>query len=278
MKQKETILDFFNSFLLKHPFSYIRRLDLEEMVCFILSIENAELYSNPTEMTTSQQTLLNSMVTRRDNGEPLAYILGKKGFWDFDLNVNNNVLVPRPETETLVESVLCSLKKQYIRVLELGTGSGAIALSLSKERSNWEVFASDISEDALKVAKKNQEKFNHPVNFVQANWLEPFDNNCFDLVVSNPPYIDENDKLLKSDGLIFEPKIALVSKKKGFKDLKDIIATSHRTLKRGGSLFLEHAPLQSSSIRTEFQNEGFKDIKVFKDLNRDYRVSSAVKV
>jgi len=211
------------------------------------------------------------MIRRRIDGEPLAYILGKKGFWNLDLEVNNQVLVPRPETEALLEDILLSFNQTYLSVLDLGTGSGAIGLSLKKEKKEWDVYCSDISINALEVANKNSLKNNLEVNFVCCDWLNAFKPNSFDLLISNPPYIKLDDIRLKSDGLSHEPLEALVSGTTGKEQLFVIATSSKRFLKKGGYLYLEHSPCQAKELKLFLKELNFKNISEIFDLNGDKR-------
>ena len=215
------------------------------------------------------------MIRRRIDGEPLAYILGKKGFWSLDLEVNNEVLVPRPETEVLLEDILLNFNQTNLSLLDLGTGSGAIGLSLKKEKKEWDVYCSDISINALEVANKNSLKNSLEVNFVCCDWLNAFKPNSFDLLISNPPYIKSDDIRLKSDGLSHEPLEALVSGATGKEHLLVIGTSSKRFLKKGGYLYLEHSPCQANELKLFLKELNFKNILEIFDLNGDKRVIKA---
>ena len=182
-------------------------------------------------------------------------------------------MVPRPETELLVEKILSLYDSKPLRLLDLGTGSGAIGLSLLSERPSWEVYCSDLSLKALKVAQKN--KINNLVNahLVNANWLSAFEGNSFDVIVSNPPYVDRNDKRLLGDGVSFEPTEALISEERGLKDIRHIIKTSKSYLRDSGCLLVEHAPEQSKNVVNLFKDYSYSSIRLFQDLNGDDRVS-----
>ena len=247
------------------------------MICSLLSINMAKLYSEPIFLSHKDRDKLISMIDRRNKGEPLAYILGSIGFWEIDIEVNTNVLVPRPETESLVELILEECRQEKLSILDLGTGSGAIALALCYEREKWDIFASDISEGALSLANKNRIKLDLPVCLVRADWLEAFAHNCFDLVISNPPYMDKNNKLLKSDGLRYEPTSSLVSGKGGLFDLEKVVSTGFPKLKKNGYLFVEHAPEQTKLVKEYFYKADFSEIKVYKDLNGDSRFTRGQK-
>ena len=257
---------------------FTNKLDIETMVCSALSLSKAKLYADLSSISESQKESICSMIDRRELGEPLAYILGEKGFWDINLKVDKHVLVPRPETETIISAVLDLYNHEYKKVLDLGTGSGALALSLANARKQWEIYATDISFQALKVAKHNQDNLKKKVFLIQSSWFEAFKKESFDLIVSNPPYIGSADKRLKDDGLRFEPKVALVSGETGLQDLIEICINSFSFLKPGGRIFLEHSPSQENFIKEQCLMSGYTKVKPLKDLNGDVRVTMAFKV
>ena len=254
---------------------HLETLDLELMACSLLDVERSKLLAFPITLNQEIKDEFRSMIRRRIDGEPLAYILGKKGFWSLDLEVNNQVLVPRPETEVLLEDILLNFNQTNLSLLDLGTGSGAIGLSLKKEKKEWDVYCSDISINALEVANKNSLKNNLEVNFVCCDWLNAFKPNSFDLLISNPPYIKSDDIRLKSDGLSYEPLKALVSGATGKEHLFVIATSSKRFLKKGGYLYLEHSPCQANELKLFLKELNFKNILEIFDLNGDKRVIKA---
>ena len=254
---------------------HLETLDLELMACSLLDVERSKLLAFPITLNQEIKDEFRSMIRRRINGEPLAYILGKKSFWSLDLEVNNQVLVPRPETEVLLEDILLNFNQTNLSLLDLGTGSGAIGLSLKKEKKEWDVYCSDISINALEVANKNSLKNNLEVNFVCCDWLNAFKPNSFDLLISNPPYIKSDDIRLKSDGLSYEPLKALVSGTSGKEHLFAIATSSKRFLKKGGFLYLEHSPCQAQELKLFLRGLNFKNILEIFDLNGDKRVIKA---
>ena len=250
------------------------QLDIELLVLHLLNIDKNVLYRDNPSLTKETCNELKDLIKRRENGEPLAYLTNQIGFWNLSLYVDNKVLVPRPETETIIQNILETFSSKQIKVLDLGTGSGAIGLSLAKERKNWEVICSDMSLEAIKVTEKNMLMNSLNVSLVNSNWLAAFKNECFDLIVSNPPYINPSDPRVLSDGLKFEPIEALVSDCEGFKDIEQIVKESCKSLNNSGYLFLEHGYDQADQVVSIFENYDFSQIRTFKDLNGDDRVCS----
>ena len=250
------------------------QLDIELLVLHLLNIDKNVLYRDNPSLTKETCNELKDLIKRREKGEPLAYLTNQIGFWNLSLYVDNKVLVPRPETETIVQNILETFSSKQIKVLDLGTGSGAIGLSLAKERKNWEVICSDMSLEAIKVTEKNMLMNSLNVSLVNSNWLAAFKNECFDLIVSNPPYINPSDPRVLSDGLKFEPIEALVSDCEGFKDIEQIVKESCKSLNNSGYLFLEHGYDQADQVVSIFENYDFSQIRTFKDLNGDDRVCS----
>ena len=250
------------------------QLDIELLVLHLLNIDKNVLYRDNPSLTKETCNELKDLIKRREKGEPLAYLTNQIGFWNLSLYVDNKVLVPRPETETIIQNILETFSSKQIKVLDLGTGSGAIGLSLAKERKNWEVICSDMSLEAIKVTEKNMLMNSLNVSLVNSNWLAAFKNECFDLIVSNPPYINPSDPRVLSDGLKFEPIEALVSDSEGFKDIEQIVKESCKSLNNSGYLFLEHGYDQADQVVSIFENYDFSQIRTFKDLNGDDRVCS----
>ena len=210
------------------------------------------------------------LVRRRGHGEPVAYIIGVRDFWTLTLKVDENVLIPRPDTEALVDSALESLARdQSLDVLDLGTGSGAIALSIAKERSMAKVIATDLHDGALNVAKANAvDNDINNVEFRQGGWFEPIDGKeQFDLIASNPPYVEPGDAHLSQGDLRFEPITALVAGNQGLADLHNIIENAPRFLKDGATLIVEHGYNQAEQVAEAFSKNGFQHIELVKDIN-----------
>ena len=207
-----------------------------------------------------------TLCQRRLTGEPLAYIVGIKPFFGLDLQVDNRVLVPRPDTETLVEWALeCALTfNKTSSLLDMGTGSGAIALAVKHSKPDWQVTALDASADALVVAQNNAKHLNLKVNFLQSSWFDALSNEKFNIIASNPPYIVEGDWHMAA--LAHEPKQALTSGADGLEDIRQIIAQSPQFLSKNGWLLLEHGYDQSVAVRDLLVQRGFKQVQSKLDL------------
>ena len=254
------------------PFSDSPHLDAELLLCHCLHQSREYLFSHSDkDLSESQCKNFETLIERRKKGEPVAYMTGQKYFWDLKLTVTPDVLIPRPETEPLVEWILNNVSSQAsIKVADLGTGSGAIALSLAIERPTWKIFATDFCEKAIQVAKENAKK-NHisTVVFYQGVWCEALPEKNFDILVSNPPYLAPDDTYLPS--LIFEPQKALISANNGLADIKKIIQTALPYLKSQGYLILEHAFNQGPAVQALMQMEKYVNIASYSDLNQHVR-------
>lgn len=255
----------------------ISPFELELLWCGVLGISRASLRAHPEfTLNKAAELQVNQWVARRKQGEPMAYILGQKEFWSLPLKVNQDVLIPRPETELLVQTVLEKLPKEsHQRVLDLGTGSGAIALALAHERPNWQIVAVDQSEKALALAKENAKLLSiSNVDFDQSDWFAGVSHHAglFDAIVSNPPYIPKNDPHLNVGDCRFEPMEALKAGPEGLDDLKHIISKAHNYLAPKGWLLVEHGYDQGARVMDLFQKHGFKNILGVQDLAGHNRV------
>ena len=224
------------------------------------------------QLNVEQLTQFQHELSQLQQGTPLAYILGGRDFWRLSLLVNPSVLIPRPDTECVVEKVLALGQSQrQWRVADLGTGSGAIALSLALEHPEWQIIATDISAESLAVAQANALKNNiHHVEFKQGSWLAPL-TGLFDCIVSNPPYIANDDPHLSD--LQYEPIGALVAADNGLSDLKDIVRLSSDFLHKNGWLVLEHGFQQGAAVQALLQQAGFVNIESGQDLGGNIRYS-----
>jgi release factor glutamine methyltransferase len=258
-------------------------LEAEILLCHILQVDRSFLKTHPdTKLSSEQRSKFFELIYRRKKHEPIAYLLGKKDFWDLDLLVNKDVLIPRSETEMLVEKALEILPKySSARILELGTGSGAISLSIAKHRKNVSIVATDISLVSLKVAKMNAKILNiKNIKFLCCDWFKAIScqlSKKFDLIISNPPYIGINEMILCDQEIFYEPKVALFSEEEGFSSLKTIISSSTKYLNTPGYLLLEHGFNQKNKLMNLFQSIRCFDIQTFKDLSGLDRIIVASK-
>lgn len=254
------------------------RLEASLLLCHVLDWYSSKLFSHSDELLSETQTeQLDALIARRLAGEPSAYLLGERAFWTLDLKVTPDTLIPRPDTETLVEQTLDLIKDiQAPRVLDMGTGSGAIALSIAKERPDAHVEASDFSAAALEVAKENALRNSVSLQAWHCgSWFDALPQNCapFDLVVSNPPYIVDDDPHLAA--LKHEPITALISGADGLNDIRQIIAESAKYLRQNGHLALEHGYDQAEAVARLFREHGFNGIQQKRDLGQVIRASAA---
>ena len=252
------------------------RLDAELLLARALDVPRSYLFAHPDdEMDQDAADRYSDVVERRRRGMPMAYITGEKEFWSMSLIVTPDTLVPRPETETLIDQALLRLpRRAQLRVLDLGTGSGAIALALARERPACHVVATDVSTGAIAVARENARRLLIPnVEFLEGDWLAPVAEQQFDLVVSNPPYVASNDAHL--DALTFEPRGALESGEDGLDAIRQISAGAAAVLAADGWLLLEHGSDQADAVADILASDGWQEIKGVSDLAGLPRVTAA---
>lgn len=227
-----------------------------------------------TELTLQQQQQLEALLLRREQGEPIAYLIGEREFWSLPLFVSPATLIPRPDTECLVEQALARLPAAPSRILDLGTGTGAIALALASERPDSSIVGIDFNADAVLLALKNQQRLAFDnVQFLQSNWFSSLSSQHFDMIVSNPPYIDESDLHLQQGDVRFEPLTALVAEEHGLSDLAQIIAEASAHLKKQGWLLVEHGWQQATAVRELFELNGYNNIETCQDYGGRDRIS-----
>lgn len=258
------------------PISDSARLDTEVLLAKAINKPRAFLYTwAEQELGTAELERFNDWFQRRLNGEPIAYILGEKEFWSLNFKVNAHVLIPRPETELLVETVLEILADEPKSILDLGTGSGAIALALAHERPNWEILGVDESQAAVALAIENCRALgltNVAIN--RSYWYKNVQGR-FDAIVCNPPYISDDDSHLGEGDVRFEPRSALVAAQNGLADLKVVITGAPNFMMDRGLLFVEHGWQQGPAVRELFSSNGFENINTKKDLAGHDRMTYA---
>ena len=248
----------------------------ERLMEDICGVSRTRQFSHPEdELTDEQVNRFLVAVERRADGEPLAYITGRRGFWDMSLNVARGVLIPRPDTECLVEQALeripAGVKWQ---VLDLGTGSGAVAIAIARERMLCQVTATDISANALDIARENAaSNGTGKIEFICGYWYLPLSGREYDVIVCNPPYICSDDPHLKLGDLPSEPSFALVAGSDGLDAIRQIIEDAPGYLKAGGWLLLEHGYNQAGAVQALLKEAGFTDVFTRKDHGGQDRVS-----
>ncbi|MBK2025465.1 peptide chain release factor N(5)-glutamine methyltransferase [Francisella philomiragia] len=253
--------------------------DLQMIICDVLGVDKTYLYLNSDKhLDNAILTKINGKILRLLAGEPLAYILGYKYFWNQKLYVTKDTLIPRADTEVIVAAVLDDIqdKNPQLKILDLGTGSGAIALALADELPKSQVVAVDLYSKTLDVAKKNAHANNITnVKFMQSSWYENLDETKFDIIVSNPPYIDIDDANVDDSVREHEPSKALFAADNGLADIRIIISQASGFLKQGGYLYIEHGFTQADDIASIFSQYSFCDIQTIKDLNHKDRCTKA---
>ena len=225
------------------------RLDAEILLCSVLNYDRSKLYAYPEENLSEKEIKeFNHLIDERAKGFPVAHITGHKEFWSLSFKVSKHTLIPRPETELLVETALNLINKNKLQnIIDLGTGSGAIAIAIASEQPNLDIVATDINEKALEIAKQNS-KFHQTINinFKQSNWFKDIGDDLYDLIISNPPYIRDNDPHLEQGDVRFESRTALVSGKVGLEDINTIVNASSQYINNSGWLLIEHGYDQGS--------------------------------
>ena len=271
-------------------------LDAQVLLSHILTCNSAHLIAWPEkELNEQQLEKFKHAIKQRQQGIPIAHLTGQREFWSLNFKVNDSTLIPRPETETLVEFILDTFgEKENLAILDMGTGTGAIAISLAKEKPNWKITASDISSAALTLAKENSEVLNTKnITFIQSDWFKnikhrgiderqdesPFDGNSFDttpfdIIVSNPPYIASDDPHLAEGDVRFEPETALISGITGMDDIEHLCSQAKNYLSPSGWLIVEHGYNQKTLAAECFARNGYKNISQKSDLAGHCRMTA----
>ena len=258
------------------PVSESAKLDVELLLAKALGKDRTYLFTWSDKLVSSEdKSIFEVMFDRRMKGEPIAYILGQQEFWDLTLNTAQHTLIPRADTETLIEwgLELSEILPEHAKVIDLGTGTGAIALALAKENPSWQVQAVDLIPQAVELAKQNAEINNlNRVKIYQSSWFDQVDGE-FDLIVSNPPYIDPDDEHLSQGDVRFEPKSALVADNNGLADLELIADQARQYLVNGGWLLMEHGYDQREQLQAILTQLGYQQVTTRIDLGGNPRIT-----
>lgn len=259
------------------PSSESPKLDAEVLLLATINQARTYLFTWPEkELADEQQAQFLSFIEQRRQGKPVAHITQYREFWSLNFKVSPATLIPRPDTETLVELALDKATSKQGKLLDLGTGTGAIALSLASELPDWQVTAVDYQLDAVLLANDNKSQLGITnAEILQSNWFSALAGEKFDLIVSNPPYIDPQDPHLQQGDVRFEPLSALIAEKQGMADLEFIITKSREFLNESGWLLLEHGYDQGQLVRDFFAKMAYKVITTEKDLGGNDRVTLA---
>lgn len=255
-------------------------LDVQILLAYVLDVNRSYFYTWPEKVITPQQLeTFELLFSRRLAGEPIAYIIGQQEFWSLTFKVSPATLIPRADTEVLVETVLNHITQSHAKGIDLGTGTGAIALSLANEMPKWSLLGIDYNDDAVLLSKENQQSLSiNNVEFIQSSWLDNADDTWLgqcDFIVSNPPYIDKNDPHLAQGDVRFEPASALIADNNGLQDYIDIMSSAKPFLKSGAYLLFEHGFEQASAVSSLFESHGYSNISTVKDFSGNDRVTFA---
>ncbi|WP_429047767.1 peptide chain release factor N(5)-glutamine methyltransferase [Aeromonas veronii] len=256
------------------------RADADVLLCHLLDCRRSYLMTWPErELDAAQQATLQTWLARRLNGEPIAHLVGEREFWSLPLKVSPATLIPRPDTEVLVEQALAKIPQGPCAVLDLGTGTGAIALALKSERPEVDVWAVDRMADAAALARENSAALGLPIEVRDGSWFEPLgepdhdETPRFAVIVSNPPYIDGADPHLEQGDVRFEPRSALVADDAGLADIRHIVAHAPAYLLTDGWLLLEHGWDQGEAVRQLLRDGGYREVATVRDYGDNDRVT-----
>lgn len=251
-------------------------VDVQELLCHVLNCAPSYLLTWPERMLTARQWQdFSELVSERINGHPLAYLTGHRGFWSLDLEVSAETLIPRPETELMVELALDLPLAKNASVLDLGTGTGAIALALASEEFEWQVTAVDFKPEIIELANRNKQRNQiQNAKFIQSSWFANLTEQTFQLIVSNPPYVENHSPWLEQGDVRFEPLSALTSGDDGLDDIRHIIQQTPLHLESQGWLMLEHGFEQAEAIQALLAQRGFVNVATTQDLAGLDRITS----
>jgi len=251
------------------------RRDAEILLGFVTGKTRTFILAfDETNLTAEESERLEALLARRANGEPVAHLVGMREFWSLPLEVSAATLIPRPDTECLVEQALARLPAAPCDILDLGTGTGAIALALASERPDCRVTAVDFVADAVALAKRNALSLNiDNVTIFRSNWFGALEGHTFGMIVSNPPYIDAEDPHLGEGDVRFEPLSALVAPEEGLADLAHIIREGRHFLLPGGWMLLEHGWKQGKAVRELYQQAGYDEVETCRDYGGNERLT-----
>lgn len=254
------------------------RLEARRLTADVLGWSVTALVSRSSDLLSSAQLhRLQQALVRRLTGEPLAYITGRWWFWDIELEVAPCTLIPRPDTELLVEQALALHLPDNAQVLDLGTGTGAIALALAKARPDWQLLGVDYSADAVALASRNRDRLQlRNCEFRQSDWYSATGTALFDLIISNPPYIDAGDPHLSQGDVRFEPLSALVAADEGLADIRLICAGARGRLNTNGWLWLEHGYQQAEAVQAILIQAGFSQVQSRRDYGNQWRITGGM--
>lgn len=251
------------------------KLDAEVLLAFCLDCQRSYFYTWPERLLTlAQAEQYGSLLLQRAKGVPIAHLIGEREFWSLPLQVNHSTLIPRPDTEVLVEQTLALDLPECSRVLDLGTGTGAIALALKHSRPHWQVVAVDKVSAAIALARQNAQALELAIDCVQSDWFSALSKEQkFNVIISNPPYIDAQDEHLEQGDLRYEPRSALVAGANGLADIQAIASQAGEFLTTAGWLLLEHGCAQGAAVRELLQQAGFTQVTTVRDYANLERVT-----
>ncbi|MFV9615623.1 MAG: peptide chain release factor N(5)-glutamine methyltransferase [Gammaproteobacteria bacterium] len=256
------------------------RLDAQVLLTHVLQCNTAHLAAWPEKVLNEEQTSQYlQLIQQRKKGVPVAYLTGSREFWSLNFAVNNSTLIPRPETETLIEYILDKFSdREKIKLLDMGTGTGAIAITIATEKPGWEIVASERVAEALKLARGNSNSHQtNNISFIQSNWFNNIKDNDFDIIVSNPPYIAKDDPHLQAGDVRFEPQSALSAGTAGMDDIEHLCLHAKNHLKNNAWLIIEHGYNQSQLVTECFAKNGFTQIEQKQDLSGHIRMTAGKK-